>query len=123
MICQQKQYLLFKTMMKTHQNYKKNFKFENYKLKNWKNLSFDFCPKNYADWPKSTTGGAQNIFWAKKSILKFFEFWTQKNSRIFSKFRSKFGISEHFFLTMLPNFATFFYGLTIANHLSPKWLL
>ena len=28
MICQQKQYLLFKTMMKTHQNYKKNFKFE-----------------------------------------------------------------------------------------------
>ena len=47
-----------------------------YKLKNWKNLSFDFCPKSYADWPKSTTGGTQNIFWAEKSILKFFDFWT-----------------------------------------------
>ena len=79
--------------MKTHQNYKKNFKFKKkYKLKNWKNLSFDIFPKNYADWPKSTTGGAQNFSWAEKSIVKFFDFWTQKNFRNFSKMRSKFGI-------------------------------
>ena len=28
MICQQKHFLLFKTVMKTHQNYKKNVKLE-----------------------------------------------------------------------------------------------
>ena len=93
MICQQKQYLLFKTMMEIHQNYKKNWQVrKKYKLKKWKNLSFDFCPKNYADWSKSTTRGAQNFFWAEKSILKFFDFWTQKNFRNFSKLRSNFGI-------------------------------
>ena len=82
-------------------------------LKKRKFSNCDFWPRKCSKWPILVPGSIKNTFWAKTKILKFFDFWTYKNFKIFSFFVKIFKILIKFFFKSWNFFSFLWTGIQL----------